>query len=65
MNAREAMEALLEGKTLVEKFPKWTAKYIRMKGDRIEYKRIGEKWRDIEDIPLICLDFTHIQEEGE
>ena len=60
MNAREAMEALLEGKTLVEKFPKYRAKYIRMKGDKIEYLRLGFKWVECEDIPLICLDFTHI-----
>lgn len=65
MNAREALQALLDGKTLVIKFPKCRARYIRLNGDRIEYTSRSNEWVDTEDIPLICLDFTRIKEARE
>ena len=64
MNAREALQALLDGKILVEKFPRRT-RFYRLNGDRIEYTLHGHMWESFEDIPLICLDFTHIQEGEE
>ena len=65
MNAREALQALLDGKALVIKFPKCRKRYIRLNGDRIEYTNRRNEWVDTEDIPLICLDSTHIQEVDE
>ena len=59
MNAREALQALLDGKTLIEKFPRRSRSY-RLNGDKIEHTLHGNVWEDSEDIPLICLDFTRI-----
>ena len=64
MNAREALQALLDGKTLIEKFPRRSRSY-RLNGDKIEHTLHGNVWEDSEDIPMICLDFTHIQEVDE
>ena len=64
MNAREVLQALLDGKTVVEKFPRWREKYYRMKGDGIELMYL-RGWEDLDYIPLISPDYTSVKEAEE
>lgn len=62
MNAREAMQALLDGKTLVEKFPECSENRIRIKGDDLEHKRVMWDWEKT-NLILINLKYTSVKEE--
>ncbi len=64
MNAREIFQALLDGKTVVEKIPKWREKYYRMKGDDIELKYLGG-WEDCKYTPMITPKYASVKEEEE
>ena len=64
MNAREVMQALLDGKTLVEAIPKVCDEYLRMKGDELEYMGVLGKWRECDHI-LINPKYTRVKEEEE
>ena len=62
MNAREVMQALLDGKTVMEKYPRMGKEYIRLKGDDIEYTVLGD-WEDADFIPTICLKYASVKED--
>ena len=62
MNAREVMQALLDGKTLVETIPKVCDEYLKMKGDELEYMGVLGKWRECDHI-LINPKYTSVKED--
>ena len=62
MNAREVMQALLDGKTLVERIPKVCDECIRLKGDELEYMGVLGKWREC-DLILINPKYTSVKED--
>lgn len=64
MNAREAMQALLDGKTLVERIPRICDNYIRLKGDDLEHMGVMWGWEK-SNLILINLKYTSVKEEGE
>ena len=63
MNAREVMQALLDGKIVMEKFPEWREEY-RLKGNDIERMYLGD-WVDIDIIPLITPECASVKEVEE
>ena len=64
MNAREVMQALLDGKTLVETIPNVCDEYLRLKGDELEYMGAQGEWREFDHI-LINPKYTSVKEEEE
>ena len=64
MNAREVLQALLDGKTVSVKYPRWRPHDIRLKGNDIEHTVVGT-WEDTETIPSMSLRFVSIKEEEE
>ena len=63
MNARELLQALLDGRTVVEKYPRMREEYIRMKGDDIEQTVLGD-WEDSDNI-WINLKYASVKEVPE
>ena len=63
MNARELLQALLDGRTVVEKYPRMREEYIRMKGDDIEQTVLGD-WEDSDNI-WINLKHASVKEVSE
>ena len=63
MNARELLQALLDGRTVVEKYPRMREEYIRMKGDDIEQTVLGD-WEDSDNI-WITLKYASVKEVPE
>ena len=64
MNAREVLQALLDGKTVMERFPGWKGEYIRLKGDDIEYTVAG-KWENSNAIPSITPMYAIVEKDDE
>ena len=64
MNAREVLQALLDGKIVMEKFPEWRGEYYRLKGNDIERMYLGD-WVDIDFIPLITPECASVKEVEE
>lgn len=64
MNAREVMQALLDGKILIERIPKVCDECIRLKGDELEYMGTQGEWREFDHI-LINPKYTSVKEEEE
>lgn len=64
MNAREVLQALLDGKTVMERFPGWRGEYIRLNGDDIEHTVAG-KWENSNAIPSITTKYASVKEDDE
>lgn len=63
INAKEVMEALLDGKMVVEVFPNMKEICYRLNGDNIEYKQWGE-WNVMYGIPSISHEYGIIEGKG-
>ena len=61
MNAREVLQALLDGKIVMEKFPEWREEHYRLKGNDIERMYLGD-WVGIDFIPLITPECASVKE---
>ena len=64
MNTREVMQALLDGKTLIERIPRICDNYIRLRGDDLEHMGAQGEWRE-NDLILINPKYTSVKEEEE
>ena len=62
MNAREILQALLDGKIVMEKYPRMREEYIRMKGDDIEYTVLGD-WKNSDQTLWINLKYASVKED--
>ena len=64
MNAREVLQALVDGKIIGEKYPRMREEYIRLNGDDIEYTVLGD-WEGSDLIPSINLEYASVKEVSE
>ena len=64
MNAREVMQALLDGKVIAEKTQLCPLKY-RLNGDMMEVKYEKYEWQRMDHIPEMDSDYVRIEEVEE
>lgn len=63
MNAKEVMQALLEGKVLVEKFNTRECREIRLKGGNLESREDGNGWKLHKTLPYMTFEKMEIRKE--